>query len=108
MRHLPIFLVSFLAPLTVLAQDNQDAKAEAPATLSPGKSDCSMGKLTRSVTLESGADNKGCKVDYAKEDGSTKTIWSSQRDPNYCGDKAKGFIQKLEGQGWTCSGSIGK
>lgn len=44
-----------------------------------------------------------CEVSYSKEDGTSKTLWNSERDASYCETKAAEFVQKLGTMGWKCS-----
>ena len=49
-----------------------------------------------------------CDVVYRKltEGQEDQVLWSAQNDENYCDTKAAGFVEKLEGWGWTCVETI--
>ena len=55
-----------------------------------------------SVVYDSTADGNVCEVTYEKSSG-VQTLWSAQNERDYCLDKAKAFIEKQEGWGWSCS-----
>lgn len=42
-----------------------------------------------------------CEVQYQKE-GVTETLWSAQDEVGYCEEKAKAFVEKQRGWGWSC------
>ncbi|PSV15868.1 hypothetical protein C0W59_09740 [Photobacterium kishitanii] len=43
-----------------------------------------------------------CEVKYTKPD-SNKILWSANHEVGYCETKAKQFVLKLGGFGWSCS-----
>jgi hypothetical protein len=47
-----------------------------------------------------------CAVSYLKgseEPGTAeKVLWSAQKQPDFCKEKADAFVQKLKGMGWAC------
>jgi hypothetical protein len=71
---------------------------------------CTLGGLTRSVEVvyASPPAQTPCEVIYAKPDeGEAQTsLWNAQVEPGYCEVRAEGFVQKLEGLGWHCSGPL--
>jgi len=70
---------------------------------------CTLGGLTRSVEVvyANPPAQIPCEVIYAKPDeGETQTrLWNAQIEPGYCETRAQGFVEKLEGLGWSCSGA---
>lgn len=72
---------------------------------------CKSGNNIRKVELQTGTstDAKGCAVAYIKETeapGATQILWQAKNDQDYCTTKAKAFVEKLQGMGWTCDGSL--
>jgi hypothetical protein len=71
---------------------------------------CTLGGLTRSVEVAyaNAPAQTPCEVIYAKpNEGETRTsLWNAQVEPGYCEVRAQGFVEKLEGLGWSCSGSL--
>ncbi len=49
-----------------------------------------------------------CSVVYKKltEGVEDQTLWTAENDANYCEDKAKAFVEKQVGWGWTCVETI--
>jgi len=43
-----------------------------------------------------------CEVTYEKSTG-VQTLWTAINDRDFCLDKAKAFVEKQEGWGWSCS-----
>lgn len=73
------------------------------AVLANETTQCKRGALVRTieVTHEAG---KPCDVLYTKEGQTDPTaLWTYEHQTDQCAVKAKGFIQKLAGWGWTCS-----
>jgi len=47
-----------------------------------------------------------CQVQYYKDTelpGEVQTLWTATTDAAYCDSKAKEFVAKLEGWGWSCA-----
>ena len=81
--------------------------------LSPGvvwadeSASCKMGGVVRKIEIhQTISDNSdGCEVLYIKESespGSSTSLWNAKLGQAYCREKARGFIQKLTGMGWSC------
>lgn len=70
-----------------------------------GETICTMNNVERRVEVASTNTTMAvpCKVQYFKEDGSTKILWNAQNDIAYCEAKAREFVQKLETLGWACT-----
>jgi hypothetical protein len=49
-----------------------------------------------------------CEVVYKKltEGAEDQVLWNAQNDGAYCEEKAKAFVDKLQGWGWTCVETI--
>jgi len=49
-----------------------------------------------------------CSVVYKKltEGVEDQVLWTAQNDGNYCEEKAKAFVEKQTGWGWTCVETI--
>lgn len=58
-------------------------------------------KRTLKITNTDVGGEKHCKVVYEKESGA-HTLWSSKSKGNFCESKAKSFIEKQRGWGWSC------
>jgi hypothetical protein len=71
---------------------------------------CTLGGLTRTVEVvySSPPAQVPCEVIYSKpNEGETQTsLWNAQVEPGYCEVRAQGFVEKLEGLGWSCSGTL--
>ena len=70
---------------------------------------CKNGAIVRRVELAPGEAPGGCSVAYFKETenpGVTQVLWSAKSGTDFCKEKAEGFVQKLSGMGWSCSGSL--
>ena len=71
---------------------------------------CTLAGLTRSVEVvyANPPAQTPCEVIYAKPDeGEIRTsLWNAQVEPGYCEVRAQGFVEKLEGLGWSCSGTL--
>ena len=76
--------------------------AQTPeATVATGKFECKQGTAARQI--EALSEGEGCKVNYTKEDGSTKAVWTAVKGTDFCKEKAQGLSDKLNGMGWTCA-----
>ncbi len=69
---------------------------------------CTQGTNKRLVELSSGdsANKKPCEVHYKKETeqpGHDQVLWTSGGNASFCHMKAKEFVQKLSGWGWSCA-----
>ena len=69
---------------------------------------CTNGKAKRLVELMPGdkVAKKACEVHYKKETevpGHDQVLWTSANDPAFCDTKAKEFVVKLSGMGWSCA-----
>ena len=70
---------------------------------------CRQSNDVREVHVERSTDAAvPCDVVYRKltEGEEDRVLWSAQHDENYCDNQAAGFIEKLEGWGWTCVETI--
>jgi hypothetical protein len=70
---------------------------------------CKNGTIVRRVELAPGESPGGCSVAYFKETenpGVTQVLWSAKSGTDFCKEKAEGFVQKLSGMGWSCTGSL--
>ncbi len=49
-----------------------------------------------------------CKVVYKKltEGVEDQVLWTAENDANYCEEKARAFVEKQTGWGWTCVETI--
>ena len=58
--------------------------------------------------VRSTADAVPCSVVYKKltEGVEDQTLWTAENDANYCEEKAKAFVEKQIGWGWTCVETI--
>ena len=67
---------------------------------------CTQGGLTRTVeVIRDPAASPVCEVWYAKpqESATRQRLWAAQGDPDYCGNQAQAFVEKLTGWGWACA-----
>ena len=97
------------APLLAADEPTPTGNGE-PAMVAKGTTEsretvCKNGAMVRRVKLGF-VEGNTCQVSYMKETeepgGSEKVLWNAKQEPNYCQDKAQGFIDKLKGMGWTC------
>lgn len=60
------------------------------------------------VQSESTTSDVPCSVVYKKltEGVEDKVLWTAQNDAEYCTEKAKAFVEKQVGWGWTCVETI--
>jgi hypothetical protein len=67
-------------------------------------STCTNGgeKRVISVVYDNETTGAVCEVTYEKSSG-VQTLWSANNERDYCLDKAKEFVEKQKGWGWTCS-----
>jgi len=68
---------------------------------------CRMGNLVRRVEIfyETGV-AVPCEVQYFKDTeapGSRAVLWNAQNESGYCEARAREFVARLEGLGWTCT-----
>lgn len=68
---------------------------------------CSARGLIRQVEVREHdpARDAACAVLYRKESenpGIEEVLWTAQRDSQFCDDKARGLIERLESAGWAC------
>ncbi|MCW8831454.1 MAG: hypothetical protein OQK32_08050 [Gammaproteobacteria bacterium] len=88
--------------------EQTEAKAEAAeaATDASGNlvSTCKHGDRVRliKVIYDNPETGNTCEVSYEKSSG-VQTLWSAMNERDYCLGKAKAFVEKQEGWGWTCS-----
>lgn len=60
------------------------------------------------VQYESPQQELPCEVHYKKKTekpGHDQVLWSANNSASYCENKARSFVDKLEGWGWTCNGN---
>ncbi len=80
-----------------------------PFSLQADSWSCRHGDDVREIHIERDGDAPvPCQVIYKKltEGEADQTLWNAENDPNYCEDKARGFIEKQTGWGWTCVETI--
>jgi len=65
---------------------------------------CKSGNNIRTISViyKKPGGSTSCEVTYEKVSG-VKTLWTARSDLSYCLNKAKEFIRKQEGWGWSCS-----
>ena len=100
----------FNAPLLAADEPMPTPSNGEPAMVAKGSAEaretiCKNGAMVRRVKLDF-VEGSSCQVSYLKETeepgGAEKVLWNAKQEPNYCQDKAQGFIDKLKGMGWTC------
>lgn len=69
---------------------------------------CTQGKNKRvvEITVDDAAKKAPCKVHYKKETekpGDDQVIYNSANNGKFCEEKAKAFVDKLTGMGWSCA-----
>jgi len=102
--------VSQKVRLLILASFSAVAVSQI-ASASDHSASCKNGNNVRRVEItpgEAGSPN-GCSVAYFKETenpGVTQVLWSAKNNKDYCKEKAEGFVQKLSGMGWDCTGAL--
>lgn len=82
------------------------ALCAAPFAASAVSWQCEYDNNVREVYIERAASSPvPCKVIYRKptEGLEDQVVWNAEHETNYCDEKAKGFIAKLESYGWLCS-----
>lgn len=64
---------------------------------------CQSGEALRtiSVVYPYVGEKVPCEVRYQNASGE-KVLWTAKKEVGYCEAKAKAFVEKLEGWGWTC------
>ena len=85
--------------------EQADDKVEAAAVASGNMvSTCKNGDQVRviKVIYDNSETGNACEVSYEKSTG-VQDLWSAVNERDYCLDKAKAFVEKQEGWGWTCS-----
>jgi hypothetical protein len=67
-------------------------------------STCTNGDAERIISVIYDNEETGtvCEVTYEKASG-VQTLWSANNERDYCLDKARAFVEKQRGWGWTCS-----
>jgi hypothetical protein len=71
---------------------------------------CSNGDLVRRIELRGpdGSPGVACEVRYwrnAKAPETGRTLWRASQDTDFCADRTRELIARLEAGGWTCSSS---
>ncbi len=67
---------------------------------------CRFGEMVRSVDVVYSDPGQAvpCEVLYNKQsEGSQSVLWRADNEAGYCEEKARGFVEKLEGMGWQCA-----
>lgn len=79
---------------------SMDSSAESDKLVST----CTNGDAERIISVVYDNEETGtvCEVTYEKASG-VQTLWSANNERDYCLDKAKAFVEKQRGWGWTCS-----
>lgn len=97
MRNLNRIILLFISTLLI------------PFTVHADSWSCRQGNDVREVHIEQTTSAPvPCQVVYKKltEGVEDQVLWDAQNDATYCDFKAKEFIEKLEGWGWTCVETI--
>lgn len=121
-RIIGICAATWVLSTPVFAGDNEETlkatvvenKGVAPAAAAPAATGagsvvtCSQGNNKRTVSITSQDPAKGvpCEVHYKKETeqpGHDQMIYSAANELNFCEAKARAFVEKLTGMGWTCN-----
>jgi hypothetical protein len=90
------------------AQNTQETLTATVVSQAAGGATCTQGSNKRTVAIMSkDASGKGvpCEVHYKKETeqpGHDQVIYTANNDVSFCEAKAKAFVEKLTGMGWTC------
>ena len=88
-----IVLLTAMLPSISFGQDSQNFQ-------------CTQGDLQRRVEIvQEGANPVPCEVHYYKESeaqGERQVLWRATNESSYCESKAREFVAKLEGWGWSC------
>jgi hypothetical protein len=88
-----LVLLTAMLPSISFGQDSQNYQ-------------CTQGDLTRRVEIvNEGGSPVPCEVHYYKDSiaqGEQQVLWRATNDADYCESKAREFIAKLEGWGWSC------
>lgn len=93
------------APATTAAPAAAEQQTlQATVVESGGTTTCTQGSMTRTVSIASKEPGKAvpCEVHYKKENGSDQVIYTANVEASFCETKAKAFVEKLTGMGWTC------
>ena len=76
-----------------------------PFSLQAESWSCRHDNNVREIQIEHPADAAvPCKVMYRKltEGVEDKALWTAENDAAYCEEKARAFVEKQVGWGWTC------
>ena len=88
-----LVLLTAMLPSISFGQDSQNYQ-------------CTQGDLQRRVEIvHEGGNPVPCEVHYYKDSqaqGERQVLWRAMNDSGYCESKAREFIEKLEGWGWSC------
>ncbi len=77
-----------------------------PALAIANPTQCTNGNLHRTVEVVYSDPGQPvpCEVLYNKPNaGTQESLWQANNEAGYCEDRAREFVGKLEGMGWTCS-----
>jgi hypothetical protein len=97
--------LAFVSALLTLPANVSLAEGASPKTYAAKETTCKQGENTRKVKLGYKDESQGsdCSVSYQKEsDQAEKVLWSAQKQPDFCKEKADAFVEKLKGMGWAC------
>ena len=94
-------------PAAGAAAGGQQQTLEATVVETGSTTTCKQGSHTRTVSITSKEPGKStpCEVHYKKETeqaGHDQVLYTANNDATFCEAKAKEFVQKLTGMGWTC------
>lgn len=90
-RPLAMFLLAACASAAVVAQSTRSYP-------------CTNGNQTRRIEVAyEGATDVPCEVRYHKEGEEPQVLWRAGVEPGYCEARARDFLVKLQGLGWTCT-----
>lgn len=109
--HRWLLLSAILSFSTAYAAEGENkagnAEKENSANYAGKETTCKQDSRVRKVKIayKDEAAGSDCSVSYMKESeepGAEKVLWSAQKQPDYCKEKAASFVEKLQGMGWTC------
>ena len=96
--------------LSLLSQTVAIALLAVPFSSQADSWSCRHDNNVREVHVQSASATSDvpCSVVYKKltEGVEDRVLWTAQNDAAYCADKAKAFIEKQVGWGWTCVETI--
>lgn len=93
---------------TVVEKPAQEVKPADASSAAGTVVTCSQGQQKRTVGVTSQDPAKGvpCEVHYKKETeqpGHDQVLYTATNEVSFCEAKAKAFVEKLTGLGWSCN-----